>query len=156
MLEEKDRRVFLRKLRAPGLDNLGRQRICKSLNELCKKSVYCPHCKSSNGTVKKIGPLKITHERYRSKKLKDELDAFKSSFQSAISHVPELGQHVSKAQDDLHPLRVLHLFLNISDEDVELLGMDPKFGRPEHYIWTYFPVPPAGIRPSVVQDSQTR
>jgi DNA-directed RNA polymerase III subunit RPC1 len=109
-----------------------------------------------NGTVKKVGPLKISHERYRAKKFKDDLETFRSSFQFAVGHNPELAQHLSKAQDDLHPLRVLHLFMNVTDEDVELLGMDPRFGRPEHYIWTYFPVPPAGIRPSVVQDAQTR
>lgn len=32
------------------------------------------------------------------------------------------------------------------------MGMDPKFGRPERFLWTAVPVPPACIRPSVAMD----
>ncbi|KAJ1512772.1 hypothetical protein HMI54_007771 [Coelomomyces lativittatus] len=155
MLTEKDRRQFLKRLRVPHLDNVQRQRILKAINVQCRKFLYCPYCSSSNGTVKKVGPLKVIHDRYRDKRLKDELEAFKHNFQSAIDHIPELSTYLSKTPEDLHPLRVLRLFLNINDNDVELLGMNPDFGRPEDYLWTYFPVPPACIRPSVVMDAQT-
>ena len=57
-----------------------------------------------------------------------------------------------KAADDLNPLRVLNLFKRISASDCELLGMNPAEGRPEMYIWQYFPTPPVCIRPSVPQD----
>ncbi|KAI9173203.1 DNA-directed RNA polymerase III subunit C1 (rpo31) [Blastocladiella emersonii ATCC 22665] len=153
MLEEKDRRAFLKKLRTP-MDNMSRQRIIKALNAACRKHVLCPHCKASNGVVKKVGPLKIAHERYRSKKLKEEEEAFRASFQSATAGVPELAPHVGKAMDELHPLRVLELFQAITDEDVELLGLNPEHGRPEHYLWTYLPVPPGVIRPSVARDAE--
>lgn len=48
--------------------------------------------------------------------------------------------------DDLNPLRVLHLFQSIPDEDVEFLCLG---GRPENLIVTTIPVPPVCIRPSV-------
>ncbi|MCP6423446.1 hypothetical protein NL463_29490, partial [Klebsiella pneumoniae] len=54
-----------------------------------------------------------------------------------------------------NPLRVLDLFRRISDEDCELLGLKPQFGRPEEYIWQYICVPPVCIRPSVAQDGAT-
>jgi DNA-directed RNA polymerase III subunit RPC1 len=37
-------------------------------------------------------------------------------------------------------------------QDCELLGLDPLFGRPEEYVWQYISVPPVCIRPSVAQD----
>ena len=60
-----------------------------------------------------------------------------------------------KAADDLNPLRVLNLFKRITSSDCELLGMDPAEGRPEMFIWTYFPTSPVCIRPSVPQDGAT-
>lgn len=38
------------------------------------------------------------------------------------------------------------------NQDCELLGLHPSFGRPEEYIWQYISVPPVCIRPSVAQD----
>ena len=60
-----------------------------------------------------------------------------------------------KAADDLNPLRVLNLFKRITAEDCELLGMDPAEGKPEMFIWQYFPTSPVCIRPSVPQDGAT-
>ena len=37
-------------------------------------------------------------------------------------------------------------------QDCELLGLRPKFGRPEEFLWQYISVPPVAIRPSVAQD----
>ena len=54
--------------------------------------------------------------------------------------------------EDLNPLKVLNLFRRISDEDCELLGLRPQYGRPEEYLWQYISVPPVCIRPSVAQD----
>ena len=40
----------------------------KKIIELCKKVTKCPYCLDINGTVKKCGLLKISHEKYRSQK----------------------------------------------------------------------------------------
>ena len=52
------------------------------------------------GTVKKIGLLKIIHEKYKqSKKAADPMVAeFHSSFEDAIEHNKELSSLVNKAQ----------------------------------------------------------
>lgn len=42
------------------------------------------------------------------------------------------------------------LFLHFSDEDSFILGMDPKFARPDWMIVTVLPVPPLAVRPAVV------
>lgn len=155
MLEEPDRRAFLRRLRAPGLDNLQRNRIIKQVNDRCKKVTYCPHCNAVNGVVKKVGPMKITHDKYRLKRVEAEAEQFRKTFEAAAASMPDIKPHISKAQDDLNPLRVLRLFQRISPEDCELLGLSEEHGRPEWYIWQYLPVPPSCVRPSVVQDDNS-
>uniref|UniRef100_H2Z9D8 DNA-directed RNA polymerase subunit n=1 Tax=Ciona savignyi TaxID=51511 RepID=H2Z9D8_CIOSA len=45
--------------------------------------------------------------------------------------------------------RVHEIFKRISDEESDILGMDPRFARPEWMINTVIPVPPLCVRPSV-------
>ncbi|OBZ66630.1 DNA-directed RNA polymerase III subunit rpc1 [Grifola frondosa] len=153
LLEEPDRRIYLKRFRRPNLENLQRQSLCKAVNTLARKTVYCPYCSATNGTVKKAGALKIIHDKFRAKKTADEMERWKRTFAPAVEAQKELGMYINKAvHEDLNPLKVLDLFRRISDEDCELLGLRPEFGRPEEYIWQYISVPPVCIRPSVAQD----
>ncbi|PVU95919.1 hypothetical protein BB561_001508 [Smittium simulii] len=152
MMEETDRRSFLKRLRAPDLDGFRRQNIIKSINSKCKKVTYCMYCKGTNGVVKKAGPLKIVHEKFRQKRTANEYDIFKKQLEVASNHVTDLKPHINKAQEELTPLRVFQLFQRISDEDCELMGLDRNGGRPEQFLWTAIPVPPVCIRPSVAQE----
>ncbi|KAF9991179.1 hypothetical protein BGZ75_002806 [Mortierella antarctica] len=152
LLSEKDRRTYIRKLRAPNLENLTRKTVVKNVNDKCKKVVYCPYCEATNGAVKKVGALRIVHEKFRAKRALDEYEQFKSTFNNAIAAAPDMKPHIGKAHEDMNPLRVLNLFKAISDEDCELLGMNPDVGRPEMYLWQNISVPPVCIRPSVQQD----
>ncbi|KAJ1958508.1 DNA-directed RNA polymerase III subunit C1 (rpo31) [Linderina pennispora] len=153
MLEESDRRMFLRRLRAPGIDGLQMRLIVKAVNDRCKKVTYCPHCLATNGVVKKGGPLKIVHDKYRQKRTADEQEDYRKTLANAVEADPQLKPFVEKAQtEEMTPLRVYQLFKNISDEDCELMGLNPDSGRPELFLWTSVPVPPVCIRPSVAQD----
>ncbi|KZT20622.1 beta and beta-prime subunits of DNA dependent RNA-polymerase [Neolentinus lepideus HHB14362 ss-1] len=153
LLEEPDRRTFLKRFRRSNLENYQRQSITKALNTLARKTVYCPYCGATNGTVKKTSALKIVHDKFRAKKTAEEMERWKGTFQKAVEAQKELGIYVNKAvHEELNPLKVLDLFKRISDEDCELLGLRPEFGRPEEYIWQYISVPPVCIRPSVAQD----
>ncbi len=68
------------------------------------------------GTVKKVGVMKIIHEKYRAKSKQDERQMFLDTFKAAASYMPEIKPHLSKAQDDLNPVRVMDLFKQISAE----------------------------------------
>ena len=46
--------------------------------------------------------------------------------------------------------RVHEIFKRISDEDCVVLGMDPRFARPDWMVITVLPVPPLCVRPSIV------
>ncbi|KZO94824.1 beta and beta-prime subunits of DNA dependent RNA-polymerase [Calocera viscosa TUFC12733] len=153
MLEEADRRKFLRRFRRPGLENLQRQATFKAVNAQCRKVVYCPYCMNINGTIKKAKKdIKIVHDKFRAKKTEDERVKWREGFNKAVEYQKDLAPHIGKALEDMHPLRVLTLFENITDEDCELLGLHPEHGRPEQFIWHYISVPPVAIRPSVQQD----
>ena len=153
LLEEPDRRTYLKRFRRPNLENIQRAALCKAVNSMARKVVYCPYCSSINGPVKKVGAIKIIHDKFRAKKVADEMEKWKKTFAPAVEAQKELAIYLNKSvHDDLNPLKVLDLFRRIPDEDCELLGMKPAFGRPEEYIWQYISVPPVCIRPSVAQD----
>ncbi|CAG8468336.1 8399_t:CDS:10 [Diversispora eburnea] len=152
LLEEVDRRMYLKRLRS-SKESAARTKLEKAINAACKKVVDCPYCKGINGSVKKVGALKIVHEKYKPKKAQDEQERFKNTFVNAVETTPELKAHLHKAQEDLNAMKVLDLFKKISDEDCELLGLDPQNARPELLIWQRVPVPPVAIRPSIAQDN---
>ncbi|KAK7467362.1 DNA-directed RNA polymerase III subunit C1 (rpo31) [Stygiomarasmius scandens] len=153
LLEEPDRRTYIKRFRRPNLENIQRQSLFKAVNSMARKVVYCPYCSATNGAVRKAGALKIIHDKFRAKKTAEEMENWKKTFSSAVEAQKELGLYLNKAlHEDLNPLKVLDLFRRITDEDCELLGLKPEFGRPEEFIWQYISVPPVCIRPSVAQD----
>lgn len=52
--------------------------------------------------------------------------------------------------------RVHEVFKRISDEECMVLGMDPRFARPDWMIVTVMPVPPLCVRPAVVMFGSAR
>ena len=51
---------------------------------------------------------------------------------------------------------VLRVFKRISEEDMELMGFNPKWNRPEWMICTVLPVPPPAVRPSIIEENGQR
>ncbi|KAI9205133.1 uncharacterized protein BJ171DRAFT_441903 [Polychytrium aggregatum] len=156
LLEEQVRRVFLKRIRST-TDGNRRNDILKSLNTTCKKATRCPHCNSLNGTVKKVGAMKIVHEKFRKRTANNVVEEreFRERFTNISQLDPALKPHISKAMEDMTPLTILRLLERISNEDCELMGLDPSTGRPELFLWTALPVPPVCIRPSVGVDASS-
>ncbi|KAK4249768.1 hypothetical protein C7999DRAFT_12476 [Corynascus novoguineensis] len=161
LLQEPERRQFLKELRRPGIDNLRRSAILKKINEQCRKARTCPHCGSIQGVIRKLSVMKLVHDKFSAynkstaqKKIPPESKVeFDASFDQAKKYTPELEKHTRKAMEDLNPLKVLNLFKQISQTDCELLGLDPSEGRPDMFLWQYVPAPPICIRPSVAQEN---
>ena len=151
-------------------DHVRRAAAVKRVVEKCKKVRDCPYCKDQNGLVKKVGSMKIVHERYkekdRSERAENSRREFFQSFDKAIAapkgafeaaHGAQQGADLkpllAKAQDDLNPLRVRALLSAISEADLPLLDMSACYGRPENLLIDSLLVPPVPIRPSVVTDA---
>jgi len=161
LLTDTERESYLRKSRRPELDSLMRMAVFKKIILTCKKCVVCPRCSAFNGTVKKLPgakTLKLGHEKFKGKGkgnalAAENLDELRVGAAEAANYNADVGQHMQKSMEDLSPLFVLELFKRITDEDCELLYMDPKIGRPEHLLLASLLVPPVPIRPSVAMDS---
>ncbi|WVZ51464.1 hypothetical protein U9M48_002610 [Paspalum notatum var. saurae] len=52
--------------------------------------------------------------------------------------------------------KVLDILKHISDEDCHLLGLNPKFARPDWMILQVLPIPPPPVRPSVMMGTSSR
>uniref|UniRef100_A0A8D9ELQ4 DNA-directed RNA polymerase subunit n=1 Tax=Cacopsylla melanoneura TaxID=428564 RepID=A0A8D9ELQ4_9HEMI len=69
-------------------------------------------------------------------------------------------KHVNEdSQEKKIPLtgeRVLEILKHITDEESIILGMDPKFARPDWMLVTVLPVPPLSVRPAVVMHGSAR
>ena len=158
MLVESERERQLNRMRNPRTDVLAKSAACKKVVEKCKKVRHCPYCNAINGTVKKITgapTLKLVHEKYKGRHTEDELEDLIQSLDTAMSLNKEISQIVSAAtppMEDLLPTRVLELFQKISDDDCEILWIDPLIGRPENLVLQNLLVPPVPIRPSVAMD----
>ena len=151
LIMEEEKISQLRRLRTGRMDSLQKLAMVKSIHDKCRKVTCCMHCGAVNGIVKKVGVMKVVHEKYRTtiKKNQSETEAFRKLFSGAVEANGELKNHVGKAQEDINPLKAKELFERISDDDCELLGLDPVHGHPRDFLWTAMPVPPSCIRPSV-------
>jgi DNA-directed RNA polymerase beta' subunit len=53
--------------------------------------------------------------------------------------------------EDIHKI-----FKRISERDMEIMGFNPKWNRPEWMICTVLPVPPPAVRPSIIEENGQR
>lgn len=66
-------------------------------------------------------------------------------------YVYGIGKKATKER--LSPEYVVGLFKKIDNKTVKILGMDPKWTRPEWMILTRLPVPPPALRPSIKSET---
>ncbi|MGQ9538264.1 MAG: DNA-directed RNA polymerase subunit A' [Candidatus Bathycorpusculaceae bacterium] len=90
------------------------------------KSKTCPHCNASQYKITFEKPTKFSEE------------------------IPESGAQL------LTPSMIRERLERIPNEDLELLGFDPKTARPEWMVLQVLPVPPVYVRPSITLESGIR
>ncbi|KFD52478.1 hypothetical protein M513_06675 [Trichuris suis] len=61
----------------------------------------------------------------------------------------KLNEETQEKKVTMSAERVLDIFKGITDEDCSLLGMDPRYARPDWMILQVLPVPPLAVRPAV-------
>lgn len=66
------------------------------------------------------------------------------------------GKETTKQRQILEVEYVLRLFRRITDEDVDFMGLNRFWCRPDWMICTVLPIPPPQVRPSVIQDNNQR
>lgn len=159
LLVDVDHQKILRQMRNTNTDALSKMSLFKKVVEKCKKCKLCPHCGATNGTVKKITgapTLKIVHELYKGRGGDDEIEHLLNKMDCAMELNKDIETIVMNRahppSEDLLPTRVLELFMRMTDDDCEVLWVNPLVGRPENLILQHLLVPPVPIRPSVAMD----
>ena len=66
------------------------------------------------------------------------------------------GNAGAKQRQPLEVEYVLRLFRKITDEDVDFMGLNRFWCRPDWMICSVLPIPPPQVRPSVIQDNNQR
>lgn len=141
LLEEKDRKDYLKKMRNPKADMSQKNAYMKKIRDKCK-GPRCLRCGYINGVVKKARlAVAIVHDFAKT------VDRSVEECHSALSHMKEKTSY--QPVHVLSPVTVLSLFKRMLDEDCEVLNL---YDRPEKLIVTDIAVPPAAIRPSVFVD----
>jgi len=82
----------------------------------------------------------------------------------AISRIVAVWDNIDNAEDGnkvqqrqvLECEYVLRLFRRITDEDVDFMGLNRYWCRPDWMICSVMPIPPPQVRPSVIQDNNQR
>uniref|UniRef100_A0A8R1TQ24 DNA-directed RNA polymerase subunit n=1 Tax=Onchocerca volvulus TaxID=6282 RepID=A0A8R1TQ24_ONCVO len=77
-----------------------------------------------------------------------------------IDIIAEWKKHINEDTQErkiiLTAERALEIFKSISDSDCLILGMDPRYARPDWMIAQVIPVPPLAVRPAVVTFGSAR
>ncbi|NBO59412.1 MAG: DNA-directed RNA polymerase subunit A' [Flavobacteriia bacterium] len=69
---------------------------------------------------------------------------------------PAMDKAGNQKKQPLEVEYVLRLFRRITDEDVDFMGLNRYWCRPDWMICTVLPIPPPQVRPSVIQDNNQR
>ncbi|KAG5468533.1 hypothetical protein CUR178_01365 [Leishmania enriettii] len=152
LLTREEIEYYLRRLRSTAHEPQQRAAVVKGIQEDAYKTRVCLMCGGLNGTVRRVRPMRIVHEKYlidlrRGEQAnEDPVAFFQEELRSAAMHNSEVGSHKEFVHEFLHPQRVKELFEAIPLEQVPLLGLQPGTSPCSLLISTLL-VPPVCVRP---------
>lgn len=112
------------------------------MNTICKKKRYCEGGSEMNrGAVDNNTTLQQTGCGLMQPRIK------RKGLQLFVTKISEDDK--SKIVEPLSARQVLEILKNISDEECVILGLDPKYSRPDWMIVSVLAVPPLSVRPAV-------
>ncbi|KAL3689206.1 hypothetical protein R1sor_015515 [Riccia sorocarpa] len=152
--EEDHRFKQAKKVRAP------KQRLKKVL-ECCKSKTKCEGGDVIDEDSKEEAEKKKKHGGCGAAQPKISIDGMKiiAEFKLPKKKQDEQDQYMPEPverKQQLSAEKILSILKRISDEEITLLGLNPKFARPEWLILQVLPIPPPPVRPSVMMDSSAR
>ncbi|GAB4819036.1 hypothetical protein N2152v2_006082 [Parachlorella kessleri] len=117
------------------------ERRLKAFTAYCQTKKVCEHTGGPQPTYRlEHGTMKILAEFPQPKGEDEEMG----------------GMDNMERKQEITPEKALEILKRISDEECEVLGLDPRYSRPDWMILTVLPVPPPPVRPSVMMDSSAR
>ncbi|MBU0930348.1 MAG: DNA-directed RNA polymerase subunit A' [Nanoarchaeota archaeon] len=102
----------------------------------------------------------------RTMQLRKVVDEFISSLKNikkcpyckAKQGTVKLEKPITFLEDDrkMSPIEIRTRFEKLNDHDIELIGLNPAYAKPEWMVLTMLPVPPVTVRPSITLESGER
>ena len=141
--------------------------IYKLLQSTCRS---CGRIKMSDEEISKVRKVKDRHSSYtilsqkripdqiqeKAKKQKDCPTCGKSQYELIFTKPTTFIEKTEIGENRLLPITIRERLHQIPDEDLELLGYDPKTARPEWFVLQALPVPPVTVRPSIILETGIR
>ena len=92
----------------------------------------------------------------KAKKQKDCPHCGKSQYELIFTKPTIFIEKTEIGENRLLPITIRERLSQITDDDLRLLGYDPKTARPEWFILQALPVPPVTVRPSIILETGIR
>ncbi|MBS3163123.1 DNA-directed RNA polymerase subunit A' [Candidatus Woesearchaeota archaeon] len=130
----------------------------------------CKECSRILADEQKISEhkkiLESTKKEGRTGQIRKVVDEFISSLKSikkcpycsAKQETVKLEKPITFLEGDrkLSPIEIRTRFEKLSESDIELIGLNPGYARPDWMVLTMLPVPPVTVRPSITLESGER
>ncbi len=92
----------------------------------------------------------------RSKKVKVCPHCTKDQYDLIFTKPTIFVEKTDAGENRLLPITIRERLSHIPDDDLTLLGYDPKTARPEWFVLQVLPVPPVTVRPSIILETGIR
>jgi len=92
----------------------------------------------------------------KAKKQKDCPHCGKSQYELIFTKPTIFIEKTEIGENRLLPITIRERLSQITDDDLTLLGYDPKTARPEWFVLQALPVPPVTVRPSIILETGIR
>jgi DNA-directed RNA polymerase subunit A' len=92
----------------------------------------------------------------RSKKVKVCPQCNKEQYDLIFTKPTIFVEKTDAGENRLLPITIRERLSHIPDDDLTLLGYDPKTARPEWFVLQVLPVPPVTVRPSIILETGIR
>ncbi|HKX80782.1 MAG TPA: DNA-directed RNA polymerase subunit A' [Nitrososphaera sp.] len=92
----------------------------------------------------------------RSKKVKDCPHCGKDQYDLIFTKPTIFVEKTDAGENRLLPITIRERLSHIPDDDLTLLGYDPRTARPEWFVLQVLPVPPVTVRPSIILETGIR
>jgi DNA-directed RNA polymerase subunit A' len=92
----------------------------------------------------------------RAKKVKDCPHCGKEQYDLIFTKPTIFVEKTDAGENRLLPITIRERLSHVPDDDLTLLGYDPKTARPEWFVLQVLPVPPVTVRPSIILETGIR
>jgi DNA-directed RNA polymerase subunit A' len=92
----------------------------------------------------------------RSKKVKECPHCGKDQYDLIFTKPTIFVEKTDAGENRLLPITIRERLSHIPDDDLTLLGYDPRTARPEWFVLQVLPVPPVTVRPSIILETGIR